>query len=135
MARVTGRIRVKPPLAYPELKESPFNPDTPGNKGYGSGGRDVVFALDTAKTEVDDDLVLRITASALVPWSEDNYKGYEVEEHVEEAVVLHGAGHRFDGEIVIYGEDAGDISRVVVRDNEVTRERAEIRWPDGSTVD
>ena len=41
---------------------------------------------------------------------------------------------RMNGEVVVYGEENGDIWRMNVVDNNAFRENAKVVWPDGSEV-
>ena len=116
---VTGEIRIEPPLAWREFKDSPF------------AGRDmdVKLRIDEETVDTDDGPLIRKTASAIVPAWEDSYKAYKLIDHVQQAIDAF-PGHTFTGRLECEGEENTDIWRVVIRDGRAVRIEPRIVWPD-----
>jgi hypothetical protein len=116
---VTGEIRIEPPLAWREFKDSPF------------AGRDmdVKLRIDEETIDTDDGPLIRKTASAIVPAWEDSYKAYKLIDHVQQAIDAF-PGHTFTGRLECEGEENTDIWRVVIRDGRAVRIEPRIVWPD-----
>lgn len=116
---VTGEIRIEPPLAWREFKDSPF------------AGRDmdVKLRIDEETVDTDDGPLIRKTASAIVPAWEDSYKAYKLIEHVQQAIDAF-PGHTFTGRLECEGEENTDLWRVVIRDGRAVRVEPRIVWPD-----
>jgi hypothetical protein len=116
---VTGEIRIEPPLAWREFKDSPF------------AGRDmdVKIRIDEETVDTDDGPLIRKTASAIVPAWEDSYKAYKLIEHVQQAIDAF-PGHTFTGRLECEGEENTDLWRVVIRDGRAVRVEPRIVWPD-----
>jgi Family of unknown function (DUF6205) len=116
---VTGEIRIEPPLAWREFKDSPF------------AGRDmdVKLRIDEETVDTDDGPLIRKTASAIVPAWEDSYKAYKLIEHVQQVIDAF-PGHTFTGRLECEGEENTDLWRVVIRDGRAVRIEPRIVWPD-----
>jgi hypothetical protein len=116
---VSGEIRIEPPLAWRDFKNSPFA----GND------RDVTLHIEAETVDTDDGPLMRKTAVALVPTWEDSYKAYNLVEHVQEAIDAF-PDRTFTGRLDCEGEEAGDLWRVVVRDRRAVKVTPRIVWPE-----
>jgi hypothetical protein len=116
---VSGEIRIEPPLAWREFKDSPFT----------GTDKDVTLHVDEETVTTDDGPLIRKTAIALVPTWEDSYKAYKLVEHVQEAIDAF-PGHTFTGRLDCEGEENTDLWRVVIRDGRAVRVEPRIVWPD-----
>jgi hypothetical protein len=116
---VDGEIRIEPPLAWREFKDSPF-------AGH---DKDVTFSVEEETVATDDGPLIRKTAVALVPTWEDSYKAYHLVEHVQEAIDAF-PDRTFTGRLECEGEENTDIWRVVVRGRRAVKVTPRIVWPD-----
>jgi hypothetical protein len=73
-------------------------------------------------------------AVAVVPRWEDSGKFYGLEDDLRILATTYGHRHRFDGWLVREGEEQGDVERYTIRDGQVIAEKAQMRWPDGTTA-
>ena len=65
----------------------------------------------------------------------DSTKLYYLEDEAQRLVdTLRGFGIRAEGQILVTGEETGDIWRLVFKGGKVEKQTAEIRWPDGTPV-
>ncbi len=125
---LTGEITIDPPLTNAEIRES-------GLLASKGSWLDVKLRIGEQQVETDDGTLLRRTADALIPGTEDGFKAYEFGSHLAAAVRKLDDGTRhLTGEIVRVGGDAGDVERWIVRDGQITSEQAKLIWPDGSEV-
>lgn len=118
----TGEITIVPPLTWAEIKRGP-------------GLEDLRLRTVEETTETDEGRVTRVTADAVVPITEDSYKGYRIVEELQALVNAHKA-HRFVGYISAEGEDAGDMWRLTVaaKDRKAVRVKPRIVWPEMPTT-
>lgn len=116
---VSGEIRIEPPLAWREFKDSPF----------AGRDKDVTLQVDAETVDTADGPLMRKTAVALVPTWEDSYKAYHLVEHVQEAIDAFPE-HTFTGRLDCEGEENTDLWRVVVRDGRAVKVTPRIVWPD-----
>lgn len=109
---VTGEFTITPPLTWSEFKDSRFAPHN-------------------VKSGYDPDLILRVDGSqadALVMRDIDEYRAYNLINHVQEAVDAF-PGHTFSGHLECEGEENTDMWRVVIRDGIATKVEPRIVWP------
>lgn len=67
---------------------------------------------------------------------DDQSKAYYIDEEIREIVAeVKSHGSAVNGYVEGFGEDSTDIWRFLIKDNDITREQAEIRWPDGTKVE
>lgn len=122
-----GRIDIEPPLNYAELKDL---------KEYWYDcttiGKDIAIEVDIEKVEHDHGVTQVYWGRALIPASEDEYKGYDIEPQTRNLITKFSADHEFSGMIIAHGEENADIWRMVVRDNQLFTEHAALSWPDGT---
>lgn len=124
--RVTGEIAITPPLTWAEFKDSPFN--TSSIDAY-DGLKEVKFRIVETHVDTDEGTLTRITATALIPASEEEQKFYNLVVHVNQAIAAF-PGHTFTGRFDCEGEETGDLWRVVIRDGRAVRVEPRIVWPD-----
>ena len=116
----TGEIRIDPPLKWAEFSGSEFLDK------YGT----VHLVVTEETVSTDDGTLMRRTATHLAPYG-GQMKGYDLETRVKKAIALYGkSGHVFNGTIEVEGEDGGDLWRLEVVDNQVSKVRAFIVWPE-----
>lgn len=120
--RVTGEIRIEPPLTWREFKDSPFAGDD----------LDVKLHVEAETVDTDDGPLMRKTAAALIPSWEDKYKAYNLVAHVQQAIDAF-PGHTFIGRLECEGEESGDLWRVVFRNGRAVKVTPRIVWPDEET--
>lgn len=119
---VDGEITITPPLAWNEIKDSPFLT----NPGYKLG---VVLKVTEETVDTDEGQLTRKTSSVLVPAWEDAFKAYSLVEDVQGAIDAF-PGHTFTGRLDCEGEENADLWRVVIRDSRAVKVVPEIVWPD-----
>lgn len=117
-----GEIRIDPPLTWIEIRNSAWAPG--GNSRW-----DVKLRITEETVETEDGSLTRRQADALVPLSDEGYKGYSILEHVQAAIAAF-PGHTFSGRFDCEGDDAGDIWRLVVRNGRAEKIEPRIVWPD-----
>lgn len=129
-SRVTGRIEIQPPLRWSVVRDSKFLPTT-GSKV------DVRYEVIETAEGTDDGVILRRTAVAVVAASVLSYTAYHLGEHLAEiGNEIHDAGSACSGYLVRSGCEQGDVERYGFDPNlVVVREKALLRWPDGSEVE
>lgn len=125
----SGEITITPPLTWREIKDSPWLPER-AKADYA----DVKFKLDEQTIETDDGQVIRRHAVALVPLTDEEYKGYDIVETVQKILDSYRDGHTFTGRFDCEGEQTGDMWRLVVRDGRAVKVEPRIVWPDDSDL-
>ena len=112
-----GKLTLSRPLTWSEFGGSKFGL-------YSSEGR--------------TDLTLRegCGLATHIEWRDaDSSRKYDVlSELTELAILLRSLGVTVMGWLVRAGENIGDVERYTIIDGVVASEKAELRWPDGSTV-
>jgi hypothetical protein len=121
---VEGELTISPPLTWNEFKDSPFY----ALQQY-DAQRDLMLRVDETEVDTDGGVLTRRTASALVMAWEDEYRAYNLMDHVQEAVTAF-PGHTWSGRLECEGEENTDMWRVVVRDGRAVRVEPRIVWPD-----
>ncbi|TKK84594.1 hypothetical protein FDA94_28610 [Herbidospora galbida] len=124
--RHTGEISIVPPLAWSEIKDSPFV-CLPGQRGY---GRDLKIVLDETTEETSDGTLIRRRGIAIAPVTTEPMKGYRIVEELQSLLNCHAEGQRFIGFIEAEGEDPGDLWRLMVKDGQAVQIKPRIIWPD-----
>jgi uncharacterized protein DUF6205 len=123
--RVTGELRIEPPLAWGEFKDSPFLPGSPNdNTDY-----DVRLRTDEETVDTEDGQLIHKIASEVLPRWDDSFKAYNLVEHVQKLIDAF-PGHAFTGRFDCEGEESGDLWRVIVRDGRAEKVTPRIVWPD-----
>ncbi|WP_435111643.1 DUF6205 family protein [Nocardiopsis synnemataformans] len=109
-----GEITVDPPLNWGQIRRSPASDD-------------LEMVQDEKKTDTEEGQTLVISCARLRPQIEAD--GYRVELQLQALVDIFGAAHTFGGYIECWGEDQGDLTRLVVREGKVLRIKPTITWP------
>lgn len=137
MREVRGKITITPPLSWLEFKDSGLYHE----EGLGPPWRDEreYVHLDVTSTTVDtaEGPLNRREAAAILP-PEGSWPRDEGAALIHEIVALIDTTrdkHSYDGELIFFGIDTGDISRVVIKDNRAAFEQAAVVWPDGTSLD
>lgn len=117
---VTGRITITPPLTWPEFRNSPLY-----NARYDAS--EVKLCVEEATEDTDDGQVIRRTATALVPSTEESFNFYNLVEHVQAAVDAF-PDREFGGRLEC-ADDWGKY-RVAVQDGRAVKVEPQIVWPD-----
>ena len=124
----TGEIAITPPIPWGDIKTSPFMPENArGNRN----GKDVMFRIEQVERDTPEGTLIARSAVALVSTWEDDARGYNIVDHVQEAVDAH-PGHEFTGRLDCEGEEAGDLWRLEVHGRRAVKVTPRIVWPDGS---
>lgn len=125
--RFMGEIAITPPIPWASIKGSPFMPEAAASRP----GKDVKFRIESFERETPEGSLLVRRAIALVSTWEDEARGYNIVEHVQDAIEAFPE-HTFSGRIDAEGEEAGDIWRLKVVDGKATRFEPTITWPEAS---
>lgn len=125
-ARYTGRIDIDPPLPWGLIKDSPLCP----GPGFSSDAR---LVIEEDRVDTDEGLMIKRRAVAIVPASEDAFKGYRMEENIQDIVGLARSAASndyvvFTGHIQAVGED-GAQWRIKVIDGHARRFEPTVVWP------
>ncbi len=120
----TERITIEPSLTWAEVKGSPWL-----DRSHGSVMLDLREEEVTQETDEGTTVFTRKTVVAVIPVSEDSYKGYGIVEDVQKIVDAF-PGHAWKGYISAEGEEAGDLWRLAVRDGRAMQVKPRIVWPD-----
>lgn len=122
----TGEITITPPLPWSAINDSPYLPGEAWDNGM-----DAKFKVAEETVDTDEGTLIRREAVAVVPVTDDAYKGYDIVDTLQGIVDAH-PGHTFGGYIRAEGEEAGDIWRLAVVDGRATKVTPRIIWPDGT---
>jgi len=123
---VSGEFAIEPPLTWAEFKDSPFNGRS--LDAY-DGIKEVALRSVEERVDTEEGTLTRVTATALVPESEEARRYYNLVEHLQEAIDAF-PGHTFTGRFHCEGEDTGDLWRVIIRNGRAVKVEPEIVWPD-----
>lgn len=119
--RLTGTIRIDPPLSWAEIKSTPFTEYQ---------GFDIRLAVDSEEVETADGTLVRRTASRVIA-ERDEPRAYDLVKRLQ-AMVDAFPGHTWEGYIQGDGEDAGDQWRLWVNpEGRAAQARPVITWPEG----
>lgn len=122
-----GEIEIHPPIPWANIKDSPFLPD----RARTNRGKDIMFRVEQIERETPDGTLTVRTAVALVPTWEDEARGYDIVDHVQQVVDAY-PGHEFTSRLDCAGEETGDLWRLEVHDRQAVKVTPRIVWPDGS---
>lgn len=128
---VNGYFTIDPPLKWAEIKESRFyledKPDSRDDPG-------VVLRVERSDQETDDGVSIVFTCSMALPWR-DSFDCRDLEKDTKAlADEMEKIGRTVRGQMVVNGEWAGDIWRVIADEQGVRKEEARFQWPDGTPV-
>jgi hypothetical protein len=122
--RVIGEFRIEPPILWADVKGSPFLDQ---DSDY-----EALLRVEETAEELPEGTLVRREAVAIVPWSDDRYKAYNLIEHVQKIVDTFGAGRTFTGRFDCEGEENGDLWRLEIHGGKAVAVKPRIVWPDGS---
>ncbi|MFC1436029.1 DUF6205 family protein [Streptacidiphilus sp. N1-3] len=122
---VTGEITITPALTWNQIRDSAFNPRSPSY----DDDANVHLYIEQDTVQTDEGPLQRLTASALIPATEDPFRAYRLIEHVQQLIDAF-PGHQFTGRLDCMGDDAGDLWRVVLRDRCAVKVKPQIIWPE-----
>jgi hypothetical protein len=114
----TGEVRIEPPLTWGEIKNSKH-----------PGFQDLKLRLDEQVEDTATGQIRTVTASAVVPLTEEAYNGYQIEEELTAFAEEYSGTHTLTGRIQARGPEC-DLWAYMVRDSQVTRVEPRIVWPD-----
>lgn len=123
-SRFTGRIDIDPPVPWGLIKDSPSYP----GPDFDSDAR---LLIEEDRVDTDEGLMIKRRAIAIVPASEEPFKGYRMEENIQAVVDLTGGVMgltTFIGHIGATGAD-GEQWRVKVVDRKAVRFEPAVVWP------
>lgn len=128
---VSGVFTIDPPLPWSEIKNSRFYLD---NKPDSRDDPSVVLSVERSEEETDTGISTIFTSNAAIPWRE-SFDCRDLEKDVKKlAAEMAEIGRTVEGVMVVDGEWAGDIWRVVADKDGVRKEMARFMWPDGTEV-
>lgn len=135
-SRITGQIRIEPPLRWSQYRRSP----------YLAGTHDLMYVEDVETTETDGGTVTTRTAIGIEAIRDSEPYNYRTVEGDLRAIVaeitaleLHTTvRYLLSGFLVEYGIES--VPAAVFRfrvdeDRAVLTEKASVRWPDGTEVE
>lgn len=126
-ARYTGQIEIDPPLPWPLIKDSQA---LPGDLGWPAGRSDVKLVLDVSHSDTEDGVLTKKVAVAIEAASDDSFKGYDMEQHIQKIVNL-APDRTYTGYIEAMGED-GAQWRIAVVNGVAKTFTPEVLWPEGA---
>lgn len=129
-ARISGRIRIEPPVTWGELHDKPWATD-PRNEWP-----DVVVELATTKENVADGEVLRHSGVAIVT-TEHETSAYELVRQTTRIVKAFGTApdgtaRRFAGFLHVVWGGGEEVYRVIVREGRAVEVKPVLAWPEGA---
>lgn len=133
-ATVSGFFAVSPPLNWLEIKESGFLEESQGSRFPRTS---IVLNVESAETETDQGVSQIFTSNVAVPCGRA-FDCRNLDEEAENFVTaMNAIGRTVKGVMLVQPHDYGDgeVWRVVVDENGVKKEMAELKWPDGTSVD
>lgn len=117
--RVTGEIKIQPPLSWLQVKPIVERRDF-----------DLKIRVVERVTDTEDGQMIQKQGVSVIPLSEDGYTSYAVKEHLQLLVDLFPA-HEFVGYLEGEGEEQGDVWRLTVSPSRVAvMIEPRIVWPD-----
>lgn len=119
---VTGTFTITPPITWTEMKDTPYVSDD-----WRDG--DLKLHITEETVDTDEGQLIRKTANTLTLRDIDEYRAYNLIEHVQAAVDAF-PGHDWSGRLDCEGEEGGDLWRVEIRDGRATEVKPRIVWDD-----
>lgn len=131
--RVVGHLTITPPLNWAEIRSTRFYTAVAGGRHSGNMP-DMILQVDSREVETDEGVNTVLSSQFVVPCTDSRYRLRSLTEDVKELCETF-KDHEVRGELTLWGEDYGDIRRVVVDEDGVREEKATLSWPDGSEVE
>lgn len=125
VTKFQGEIAIVPPIPWGDIKDSPFLPERAR-----TNDRDLKFRIAEEAVDTAEGRLYRRSAVALVSTWDDEARGYNIVEHLQEAVDAF-PGHEFTGRLDCAGQETGDLWRLEVHDRHAAQVRPRIVWPNG----
>jgi len=116
--RYSGEIHIEPPLTWTEAKSGP-------------GLQDLRLRTVEHGFQTDEGRSVTVTASAVMPLTDQPYKGYDIIEELQALVDAHGKRHEFIGHIEALGEQPYDMWRLMVKGGKAVKVKPRIVWDEG----
>lgn len=127
ITRVRGEFTIEPPLTWPEIQTSPFEPV--GRCRYSAVGVDLDLRGEETSADTAEGTLVRRTGTALVMRQIDEYRERDLVHQVQRCIDLF-PGHTLTGRLDCEGEENVDLWRVIIRDGRAVRIEPRIVWPD-----
>lgn len=126
--RVTGEITVSPPLNYTELRQWPQVLRAAGSR---NGWAPLKPEEDRTETETDEGMLVKISCSTLVPYSQSSFSGADsLDNYLNAAIAQWGGDHTFSGFFECVDEEGFWYRVVVGADNKAHTVRPVMTWPE-----
>jgi hypothetical protein len=122
---ITGYLDVAPPVPWSKIRDTRFLPEYFRQDDW----RTFVFDVKEETVETDEGTLTRKGAQRIICGSEDGFKAYHAEEHLQALVDHLGPGYSYEGMFEGFGEENGDMWRLVVRNGTVVKIEPTITWP------
>jgi hypothetical protein len=127
ITRFDGELRIHPPMVWAEVRDSRFGPER-----FDKEHLDVKIRVEEVTVETDEGFETRRTGVALVPAYEDEMRGYNIVEHVQQFLDSNAGVHDLEDRLDCRGEETGDLWRLEIHDGRAVQVRPRILWPDGT---
>lgn len=122
-----GELAIEPPLNWAEVRTSRFGPDQ-----FERNGKDVKIRVQEETVDTADGQLIRRQGVAIIPAYEDEMRGHNIVDHVQEFLYECAGHHTLTGRLDCEGEDAGDLWRLEIHDGRAVKVTPRIVWPDGT---
>src|SRR5689334_5160857 len=104
ITRFYKELTIDPPLTWAEIRDSKFAP------GKAEANLlDVKIRVEEETFDTDEGQMTRRSGVALIPTYEDEMRGYDIVEHVQQFIDAHSPTHTLSGRFDCEGEEAGDL--------------------------
>lgn len=127
----SGSIEINPPLGWKDIRDwgdlQRRKYENPIINLFGQ--HDLVLEVEEYQIDTDTGINIVREGIAIVPASEDSYKGYDVFNLVSKLVETF-PDRIYSGHIFAEGEWNGDIWRVRIKDGKAVKEEAKFSWPE-----
>lgn len=126
---VDGVIEIEPPIPWGLIADSAYLPDRAWEADLA-----VKFQIVEETVTTADGVLIRKSATALLPVQEDPYRARQIIEDVQRVLDEFGSvdGREFHGRFNCKGESDSDIWRLEIHANRAVEVKARIVWPDGT---
>lgn len=126
VTRFDGEFVISPPMTWAEVRDSKFGPDR-----FEINRLDLKVSVGESVVEDDDGERITRSGVALVPAYEDEMRGYDIVEHVQQFIDEHPR-HELVGRLDCAGEETCDLWRLEIQNGRAVKVQPRIVWPDGT---